>query len=271
MGIIQTLSSSYAPASGGVGYDVTDDDAQAFVDAAVISDSTTALAVDDLVIDLKAASLWTKMVALYPFVGGTATAHKFNLKDPRNLDAAFRIVWSGGVTHDANGITGNGSSGSGDTKLAPSTALVDGNDTHISVYCRTDSAGSSGREMGTFTSSSRTMGLGVRGLAGTASSEYYRSSVNLAFTNSNSQGHYISTRRGDSDAEMYKNGSSVATDATSAGTLPSSTLKILSFDAANYTSRNLALASIGYALSDAEAAAFYTCVQDFQTALSRNV
>ena len=32
------------------------------------------------------------MKAIYPFVGGTATTHKFNLKDPADINAAFRLV-----------------------------------------------------------------------------------------------------------------------------------------------------------------------------------
>ena len=30
---------------------------------------------------------------LYPMIGGTANAHKFNWKDPRDLDVAYRLVY----------------------------------------------------------------------------------------------------------------------------------------------------------------------------------
>ena len=56
------------------------------------------------------------MKALYPFVGGTATSHKFNLKDPRDLDAAFRLQFNGGWTHNSNGVTPNGTNGYADNK-----------------------------------------------------------------------------------------------------------------------------------------------------------
>jgi hypothetical protein len=87
---------------------VSDPDAQAFLDAAIITDITQANAVNSLVIGLKADGLWTNMQVIYPFVGGTASSHKYNLKDPRDLDAAYRLSFSGGWTHNANGITGNG-------------------------------------------------------------------------------------------------------------------------------------------------------------------
>jgi hypothetical protein len=67
-----------------------DTDAQSFITAASLTDTTQTNAVNDLVLDLKAAGLWTKISTLYPMVGGNATSHKFNLKDPRDLDAAYR-------------------------------------------------------------------------------------------------------------------------------------------------------------------------------------
>ena len=92
-----------------------DTDAQAFITAAGITDSTQQNAINQLVLDLKSYSLWTKMSAIYPFVGGTSTTHKFNLKDPRDLDVAYRLAFFGGWTHNANGITGNGTNTYADT------------------------------------------------------------------------------------------------------------------------------------------------------------
>jgi hypothetical protein len=101
------LNSFSIPSSGGPVI-IVDPDAQAFITAAAITDTTQQAAIDNLVIGLKADSLWINMKAIYPFVGGTASAHKYNLKDPRDLDAAYRLSFSGGWTHNANGITGNG-------------------------------------------------------------------------------------------------------------------------------------------------------------------
>lgn len=78
-----------------------DADALAFITAANITDTTQKSAVTQLVTDLKSANIWTKMKAIYPFVGGTASSHRFNLKDPRDLDVAFRLVFNGGWTHSS--------------------------------------------------------------------------------------------------------------------------------------------------------------------------
>ena len=70
---------SYAGLTDIVGI-TTDTDAQAFITAAAITDPTQQAAINTLVVDLKGYSIWTKMKAVYPFVGGTAATHKFNLK-----------------------------------------------------------------------------------------------------------------------------------------------------------------------------------------------
>jgi len=93
-----------------------DSDASAFIAANGTSDITEKSAINTLVTGLKSASLWTKLIAFYPFVGSTAAAHKWNLKDPRDLDAAFRIAWTGTpTTSTANGVKGDGSSVHGNT------------------------------------------------------------------------------------------------------------------------------------------------------------
>ena len=85
----------------------TDSDAQAFITAAGITDPTQQSAINTLVVGLKTDGLWTSMIAIYPFVGGTASSHKYNLKDPRDLNAAYRLTFYGGWVHNSSGIVGN--------------------------------------------------------------------------------------------------------------------------------------------------------------------
>ena len=95
------------------------DDAQAFITAAGITDPTQQSAIITLVSDLKAYGIWTKFKAIYPIVGGTASQHKFNLKDPRDLDAAFRLTFATGYTHSSTGMLPNGTTAFADTKFNP--------------------------------------------------------------------------------------------------------------------------------------------------------
>ncbi len=82
-----------------------------------ITDTTITGSIRTLALSLDDAGLWTSMNVIYPFVGGTATTHKYNLKDPRDVDAAYRLVFSGGWTHNSNGVTGNGTNTAADTKF----------------------------------------------------------------------------------------------------------------------------------------------------------
>lgn len=262
------------PASGGGG--ASDSDAQAFLTAAGISDGTITSAIDNLVIALKAASLWTKCIAIYPFVGGTASTHKWNLKNPANTDGAFRITFSGTITHNANGVTGNGSSGYGDTHINPSSALTL-NDVHMSVYSRSSgNTGENQTEIGAI--STNGMGLNTR------RSDLFRffchkTSSDVASTtdvaNTDATGFYLGSRRSASDQETYKNGvSQGTTTGTQTGSLVNASLYIMANNVVGpttYSNKNLAFVSVGSGLSDSDAAAFNTCVSDFQTALSRNV
>src|SRR5690349_23782913 len=120
-----------------------DSDAQALIDAAAISNLTQKNAINQLVLDLKAAGIWNRMVAIYPFIGGTASSHKWNLKDPRDVDAAKRLTFSGSWTHSDNGALPDGSTGYANTYInfnqdVPQYSL------HGSYYSRTNTAPGAG-------------------------------------------------------------------------------------------------------------------------------
>ena len=51
--------------------------------AATGLDPSYAPTLDALVVGLKTAGLWSKMRAIYPFIGGTAALHRWNRLDPR--------------------------------------------------------------------------------------------------------------------------------------------------------------------------------------------
>lgn len=109
--------------------------ADAFLAATGITDSTIVDAINTLVHNLQYFGLWGKMEALYPFVGGTAETHKFNLINPLDTNEAFRLAFNGGWTHDSNGVTPNG--GYANTFLRPYQVLNQ-NSTHLSIYSSTE-------------------------------------------------------------------------------------------------------------------------------------
>lgn len=59
-------------------------------------------------------NFWDSMEAIYPFHSGTAYGHSINI---RNI-TGVKVEWMGSPTHDANGVTGNGSSAFGRTHIS---------------------------------------------------------------------------------------------------------------------------------------------------------
>lgn len=101
-----------------------DPSATAFITAAGITGSA-ALAVNDLVISLKNENIWDSLYAIYPMVGANANAHKLNLKNPQDTNAAYRLNFQGTWTHNSSGSLPNGASGTyADTFLVPNGLLT---------------------------------------------------------------------------------------------------------------------------------------------------
>jgi hypothetical protein len=113
-----------------------DPDANAFIVAAGISNPVQANAINELVIQLKAKSLWTVFDVIYPFVGGTAAAHKLNLKDPLDEDASFRLNFIGSWTHDSMGATiaSQSTSNRADTFYSPADNLTSTTNSQVVYY-----------------------------------------------------------------------------------------------------------------------------------------
>ena len=248
------------------GLPTTDPDAQAFITAAAITDPTQQAAINTLVVDLKGYSIWTKMKALYPFVGGTAAQHKFNLKDPRDLDAAFRLVFNGGWTHSSTGALPNGTNAFADSFVNVGTHLAL-NSTHVSVYSRTNVD---------------VLSPSIGNIAGGAPDEvtmwlrfgntsYLRVNNPIASTtaSTDSRGLFIGNRNSSTQINLSIRGTQTTFSNTSIST--STTSIKLSGISTFFDNKEIAFASIGDGLTDTEAANLNTRVTTFQTALNRNI
>ena len=239
-----------------------DPDAQAFITAASITDATQQSAVNQLVLDLKAASIWTKMVRLYPFVGGTADKHKYCLK---SLDAGS---FSGGVTHSSNGVAFGGVNGYLNTNLNANT--LTNNSTHLSFYSRS-------------TTTTSLWDVGCENGANRFAFGYYGATIYLdqydtgvgrsSASVSPTTKLFVMSRTASNVGKGYRDGTSFVTDTdTISSVLPNATLWVGGLNGAGlYSSREYAFASAGAGLSDADVTALNTAVNTFQTTLSRNV
>ena len=253
---------------------VSDANAQAFLDAAVITDQTQANAVNTLVTDLKTYGLWTKMKAIYPFVGGTATTHKWNLKDPRDLDAAYRLAFSGAWTHSSTGALPNGANAYADTYFIPNNALTL-NSSHLGFYSRTNSTTGVDDFSAVIVGDLADMRI-IINEANVLKADMNSYLERITGTNTSSTGLYQVSRISSTSLKVYKNNTIFGTNtATNTGTLPAISMYLSAAhrgtSAINYSNRECAFATLGDGLSDTEAANLYTAVNKFQTSLSRNV
>jgi hypothetical protein len=254
-----------------------DADAQLFITNAAITDTTQKAAIDKLVVDLKGYGIWSKMKAIYPFIGGTSTQHKYNLKDPRDLDAAFRLVFNGGWTHSTTGALPNGTNGYADTFYNPFIQKTVDDDAHICVYSRTNSLLPNNVDIGGQGSSYQILSLRRSDVAGNS---YFGINTNASFVvlnaDTDTAAMYLGTRTG-TTITGWRNSTKVGTTVSAALVRPNLNFILSGYNSNGsilggwYSNRQQALASIGDGLTDTEAANYYTAVQAFQTTLSRNV
>jgi hypothetical protein len=249
-----------------------DPEAEAFLTATGITDSTITTAINTLCIELKTYNIWSKMKAIYPFVGGTATTHKFNLKDPRDLDAAFRLAFFGGLTHSSNGVLGNNFNGYADTFISP-LAKLSLNDTSVSIYSRTDATNTKA-DFGV-TQFSPVSSFYIGYLKFTDSKQYYLMNsappYGITSTTNASLGLFTYNRKSSTTQNLYKNGTEIHTMTKNSVALPSGNLYLLGANSGEFSNKQFAFTSIGDGLTPTEASNLYLAVQKFQTTLSRQV
>ena len=248
-----------------------DSDAQAFFTNAGITDNTQKDAVNALVVGLKADSLWTKMRAIYPFVGGTAGTHKYNLKNPADTNGAYRLTFGGTVTHNANGITPNGTTGYADTNFVPSTQFPDFYSSSFGYYSRTNNVSANYIPMGALSGSDAfwhsPTWVGVL-------ETRIGNGAQLTGSETNSAAFYVSSRTSQTAFKTYRNGSVFANNVnsvTSAGPNINVHIGAINIDgaASYFAPHNIAFAFMADGLSDAEVSNLHTRVTTFQTALGR--
>jgi lysophospholipase L1-like esterase len=247
-----------------------------FIDSAGITDSGQIAAINALVDDLISSKIWWRFSAIYPFVGGTAAAHKLNLRDPRDLNAAKRLTFNGTPTHDANGITWT-SGAYADTNFGQSQNNFLVVNTSLHYYSR-NTPGTPGIDMGYYASASYWLGIKFSGNSYTTINDADGSGVSESYTDI---GLFTTSRANNPVSRgFFRNGSLLrnTTSAFNSG-VPSGNVYLGA--AQNIaggggmsllpSDRNCAYAAIGYGLTDSEEAAHYTIIQAFQTTLGRAV
>ena len=246
--------------------------ATAFFTAAGITDGTQKAAINRLVTDLKSTTygnLWTTVftgMPIHPIVGGSASAHAVNLRNP----GTNNITWSGGITHSSTGALGNGSTGFGDDGFVLSTGQTL-NNSGFSFYSGTNNT-VNGVDMGANDGVTNTrIGLyfgGVRPIADI-------SGVNMNTGATRSDGFFTLSNTASVVTKSYQNGAQILSSSSSTVGLTARSMYYLaqntSGTAGSFSTREMRFGCKHTGLTAQQAADLYTIVQKFQTALGRNV
>ena len=248
-------------------------EANTYLYSTQITGATQVSAINTLINGLKANNLWAKMKAVYPFVtdktlqADMAAQMKFNLVNPQDSDAAFRLAFSGGWTYSTNGAQPNGTNGWANTNLNP-VGLINGTNSHMSYYSRTNSDG-------LYADLGHGGAMELLTKFGNVYYADYPDSTRAQAANTSSLGNFIISNTSANGKKVFKNATTLISSAfVNANFSGSYTLVISNYNnlvPARYSNRQLSFVTIGDGLTDAEAAILYQLTQQYQTDLSRQV
>jgi len=243
---------------------ILDIDAQNYIDSAGISGTAQQNALNTFVLQLKDSLLWDQFIAIYPMLGGTPTSVIWNLKNPKNTDAAFRLTLYGNPVCSNSGVLFPFNSDYADTHI--SDKILTFNNNAISYYSETQNS-VNGYDMGCvdYTAPYNEMSIS---LSNDASVWFGYNAYGIVPTVTTGLFMFSATA---SDVRRYDNG--VVTSSKGSAPVPGFTgLSIflgITRGAAAGGRRECGLATVGSAMTDRQAAAFCGIVKTFQTTLGR--
>jgi len=189
-----------------------------FIQATGITDAQLKTNLDSLVMRSKRHGWWDLCNVIYPMAGGTQATCKYNLKDPRDMDAASRITFLGSTWTFTSVSANPGDSGYGYTHFNPSTQIADPNSCHLSVFTMNDVlGGADNSDVGAYDASAR-LGfyISTRDDYPDGSGRPFVQLANNSFQGSeiNGSGFFLMTRTMATAAVLYRNSALSGADST---------------------------------------------------------
>lgn len=226
-------------------------------------------ATDKLVKDLKSAGVWSKIKALYPYVGGSLASCAQNLKSS-SFAGTFEGIWS----IDSTGVTGDRASTYMNTGIIPNSTM-DYTSQHYLVYIPTGVDGSSPYEclLGAVDSGSNGINfyLNAEGNAYMTINEFVTTN---AFSPQSGNGSWMVNLLSGTKT-LYRNGSVIDTKSSSPTSYTLGNIWVGARNSENpnhqWSGKTISCVSIGDGLTNTEATDLYNAIQTFQTSLSREV
>lgn len=241
-----------------------DADALKFFDSTAIFDTAQMSRINAFVKQLKDSSLWTKFIAIYPMVGGTSNSTKWNLINPGNTDAAYRLTFSGSPTFTSTGVLFTAVTDFANTHVYDSVLTYNSN--AISYFSRTENT-TNGYDMGC---ADNLKPYNEFAIYNSSDATDWFGFFNFGRKPASTKGLFmLSATTG--NIKRYENGAM----ALAKGFAPVNAytgMPILIGNVAGaptVAQRECSLVSIGQGLSDAEAQTFYNIVSQLETRLNR--
>lgn len=242
-------------------YGILDKDVSAFIKTAGITDSVQKKAINYLVSELKKTALWSKFSAIYPFVGGTAHSHKFNLINP----TVFQITWGSGAVHNSKGVQPNNSNNN--TGIY-TNYMLNGNDFHFSMYPQTHVISLKTVDVGQLPSTDSRVGCHLTW----GTTTFFQAGDGLVTGNVNVSSLIIMNRYSNT-MTVSRNGVNVLSKGVS-GVVPNLPMYFngtVYNDTVSSNSRVFSLLTFGNGLTDSQKITFNNIIQQYQTILGRAV
>lgn len=237
---------------------------QTFIALGGITDITQINALNTLYADLNTAGLWNKIQVLYPFVGGTATAHALNLKNA----AQYPLTFTGSIVHSSNGVSGTASLNASFSSTYNMTSLG-ASDFSFGMYMRSPMAGLASQNLLPFSTSTNATYLNFRG------DQYLLNQTKLATGSTTASGLYgesvakfmAITTDSSTTAFSFQNQFQVTTaitkGLTSTGTIGAS----LSSTTAGAVAHTMSIWYVGNAMTETELVTLNAIYQKFNDTL----
>jgi len=267
-----------------------DADAQAYFTAVETAGGTLSTsdknAWNTYVLAKKSEGTWTKIKAVFPFMGGTAAAHAIDA-----VSATTMITWSGTLTHDGSGVTGNGVNGKG-VLTKNLTQIFSSYNIYVGCYMRTATQQNGNGMFGTGNPNSPYQGLFMAGthIGGDAGSSLFTYKVG----DDNSKvlcgqvggigtplypphaGFYQGNRTASNAAVLNWNNTQLGSSSVANGSaLPAYTPSVLAIDQIGsyvwYSPDNISFLILGEGFSNSDLTQGNIDVEALQDALNRGV
>jgi len=245
-------------------------EAENFISATSNVDSAQITAINNLTLALKNNGIFFKLKSLNIKVGGTSAKHKYNLIDARDLDAAYRYIYSGTWVHSALGAKANGTNAYANTFFNLSTLGLSGNFSMGYYITVANTLFGDRHGMGAYSGGNNWVGLQHNSSTQLMGMAYSGSPPVLTITSPNDGFFAISVNKAlkriyhkNLSLSQIRNGTNVPTINLYEGALNLSNSYYSGLDATYGTS------FLGEALTDTEMGLLKSEIITFETALSR--